>query len=249
MEDTVKIAQLRARLEQNPKDAAGWYELGKEYFDTDFHEARRCFSRAIALEPFNADYIFHRGWKALSADDYEEAMADFTLAIRLSPVDGFKWHYLANSYFFLGDYETAAGYYRTAITMYQKTGVHLIPPAVDWIWMCKMRLGKKDEAQAILDEFITPDIPVEDSDLVYKDRVLLYAGYTPIDAFVAGIGGGEDEDIHIITKAYAASSYYNFVLGDKQKAGELLDRVLAVPTKHHGFGYKLALKDRKDGLA
>ena len=28
----------------------------------------------------------------------------------------------------------------------------------------------------------------------------------------------------------------------------MLDIVLAVPTKHHGFGYKLALKDKREGL-
>ena len=246
MDGTRTLAELRETVTQNPEDHQAWFELGMQYFDTDFHEARRCFSRAIALKPFNAKYIFHRGWKCLSADDYEEAMADFVQAIRLEPIDGFKWHYLANSYFFLGDYEKAAEYYLMAITMHQKTGVHLIPPAVDWIWMCNMRLGRKRAAQAILDEFITPDIPVEDSDLVYKERVLMYAGYTPFEEFLAHVQEGDD--IHVITKAYAASCYYNFVLGDKENANKMLDIVLAVPTKHHGFGYKLALKDKREGL-
>ena len=246
MIDQIKVAELESIVNANPKDHAAWFELGKQFFDDDFHRARVCFSRAIALEPFNADYVFNRGWKALSADEYEMAMADFATAIRLAPIDGFKWHYLANSYFFLGDYEQAAEYYRMAITMYQKTGVNLIPPAVDWIWMCNMRLGRKDKAQEILDEFITPDIPVEDSDYVYKKRVLLYAGYTSIDDFIKNVD--MSQDIHIITEFYAASSYYNFVLGDKEKAMEMLEKVLAVPTKHHGFGYKLALMDKTNGL-
>ena len=161
--NTEKIELLEKTVAANPKDHKSWYELGLEFFETDFQKARECFSMAIAQEPFNAEYVFRRGWKCLSADCYEEAMADFALAIRLAPIDGFKWHYLANSYYFLGQYEQAAEYYRMAITMYQKTGVNLIPPAVDWIWMCNMRLGRKDAAKAIVDEFITPDIPVDDS--------------------------------------------------------------------------------------
>ena len=168
-------------------------------------------------------------------------MADFALAIRLAPIDGFKWHYLANSYYFLGQYEQAAEYYRMAITMYQKTGVTLIPPAVDWIWMCNMRLGRKDAAKAIVDEFITPDIPVDDSDLVYKKRVLLYAGYTKIDDFMANIN--VSHDCENITERYAAANYYRYILGDTAKAKELLEEVLKVPTMHHAFGYKLARRE------
>ena len=241
MEDQEKITELRGRLAKDPENAADWCALGNEYFETDFHEARRCFSRAIALEPFNGAYVFRRGWKALSADDYEEALADFTLAIRLSPVDGFKWHYRANAYFFLGDYERAAENYRIAITMHQKTGVHLIPPAVDWIWMCRMRQGRKDAAQAILDEFITPDIPVEDSDYDYKKRVLLYAGYTTPEDYEKNID--RTSDVKALTETYALASYNRFVLGDLDRCRALLKQVLAYPTFHHAFAYKLARKD------
>ena len=239
--NTEKIELLEKTVAANPKDHKSWYELGLEFFETDFQKARECFSMAIAQEPFNAEYVFRRGWKCLSADCYEEAMADFALAIRLAPIDGFKWHYLANSYYFLGQYEQAAEYYRMAITMYQKTGVNLIPPAVDWIWMCNMRLGRKDAAKAIVDEFITPDIPVDDSDLVYKKRVLLYAGYTKIDDFMANIN--VSDDCENITERYAAANYYRYILGDTAKAKELLEEVLKVPTMHHAFGYKLVRRE------
>ena len=239
-----KIMDLRRAVEQDPENHQAWFDLGMQYFDTDFHEARRCFSRAIALKPFNAKYIFHRGWKCLSADDYEEAMADFVQAIRLEPIDGFKWHYLANSHFFLGNYEQAADYYRMAITMHQKTGVHLIPPAVDWIWMCNMRLGRKRAAQAILDEFITPDIPVEDSDYDYKKRVLLYAGYTSPEKFEQEIEYARD--VKAITETYGLANYYRCIREDIPRCRELLERILRYETFHHAFAYKLALKDIRE---
>lgn len=244
--DEQKVAEVKAQLEKDPENAKLWYDLGKLHFESDFQTARECFSRAIALDPFNGEYVFSRGWKALSADCYEEAMADFQLAIRLAPVDGFKWHYLANSYFFLGNYEKAAENYFKAIEMHKKTGTDLIPPAVDWIWMCYQRLGKKEEAKQVLADYITPDMPVDDSDFVYKKRVLLYAGYTSLDDFVADIN--QEDSIDVITENYAASSYCNFILGDKKRAMEFVDKALAVPEGHHAFGYKLAKLDKEKGL-
>lgn len=243
VEDTEAIAKLREAVEKNPEDHASWFELGMQYYNTNFHEARKCFSRAIAIEPFNAVYVFNRGRKCLSADDYEEALADFATAIRLAPIDGFKWHYLANAYFFLGDYERAAENYRIAIEMHLKTGVHLIPPAVDWMWMSYMRLGQPEKAQAALDEFITPDIPVEDSDYDYKKRVLLYAGYTTPEEFYANIE--RDRDVKGLTETYALANYYRFVKHDMEKCHAYLKEVLAYKTVHHAFAYKLALKDIK----
>lgn len=242
-EDAKMVAKLREAVSRDPADHASWFELGMQYYNTDFHEARRCFSRAIALEPFNAVYVFNRGRKCLSADDYEEALADFTMAIRLAPIDGFKWHYLANAYFFLEDYARAAENYRNAIDMHLKTGVHLIPPAVDWSWMCYMHLGQPEKARAILDEFITPDIPVEDSDFDYKKRVLLYAGYTTPDEYYKNIEFGRD--VKALTETYALANYYRFIKGDMEMCHHYLKEVLAYKTTHHAFAYKLARKDIK----
>lgn len=244
VEDAEAVAKLREAVAKNPEDHASWFELGMQYYNSDFHEARRCFSRAIAIEPFNAAYVFNRGRKCLSADDYEEAMADFATAIRLAPIDGFKWHYLANSHFFLESYAQAREYYYNAIAMYQKTGIDLIPPAVDWIWMCSMRLGDKAGAQAVLDKYITPDIKVEDSDLVYKKRVLLYAGYTKIEDFMANLT--LDDDCENITERYAAYNYYRYIAEDMDKAKEQLDEIMKIPTMHHAFGFKLARKDHEN---
>lgn len=93
--------KLEAELRVAPQDHAKWVQLGQAYFDTDFRKAHACFSRALALEPFNAQDRLNRGRKSLSMDAFEEALADFSLAVRLDPQDGFKWHYLGNACFFL----------------------------------------------------------------------------------------------------------------------------------------------------
>ncbi len=51
------IERLRARLESQPADAAGWRMLGWSYFATERPaEAVAAYANAIAIEPNNADY-------------------------------------------------------------------------------------------------------------------------------------------------------------------------------------------------
>lgn len=55
------IAQLEAKLKENPKDARGWQMLGWSYFETGrYADAARAYAQAAALEPANATY-----WSAL----------------------------------------------------------------------------------------------------------------------------------------------------------------------------------------
>jgi len=55
------IAQLEARLKQDPKSAQGWQMLGWSYFETGrYADAAKAYARAAALEPANATY-----WSAL----------------------------------------------------------------------------------------------------------------------------------------------------------------------------------------
>ena len=55
------IAQLEARLKQDPKSAQGWQMLGWSYFETGrYADSAKAYARAAALEPANATY-----WSAL----------------------------------------------------------------------------------------------------------------------------------------------------------------------------------------
>jgi cytochrome c-type biogenesis protein CcmH len=55
------IAQLEAKLKQDPNNARGWQMLGWSYFETGrYGDAAQAYARAAALEPTNATY-----WSAL----------------------------------------------------------------------------------------------------------------------------------------------------------------------------------------
>ena len=41
--NTEKIELLEKTVAANPKDHKSWYELGLEFFETDFQKARECF--------------------------------------------------------------------------------------------------------------------------------------------------------------------------------------------------------------
>lgn len=236
--------KLEAELRVAPQDHAKWVQLGQAYFDTDFRKAHACFSRALALEPFNAQDRLNRGRKSLSMDAFEEALADFSLAVRLDPQDGFKWHYLGNACFFLERFDAAIACYMEAMKCHRKNGVALEPPAIDWIWMSYMRSGKPDEAQVFVREHTNPDIPVEDSDLSYKKRILLYAGYTPVETYIKEVVNYDDE-LDAITELYGVVNYYKYIQPDACRAARYVADILKYPGYHHSFAYKLAFMDQE----
>ena len=239
-----KVIEIKKDLAENPANAEKWFELGSEYFESEFQNAVECFSRAIELEPFTWKYYFNRGRKYLSLDHFQQAMADFSMVLRLYPMNDDSWHYRGVAHFFLGEYEAAASNFLKCIEVMLARDIHLIPPTVDWAWMSYMRLGDEDRAKAVLEKYIYPDIPCEDCDWVYRKRVFLYAGYTSPEDYVKEIN--ESEDVEGITEYYALAMYYRFIAKDMNEYKKMLEKTLAFKTMHHAFGYKLALSDMKE---
>ncbi|AKM11382.1 hypothetical protein AB433_00130 [Croceicoccus naphthovorans] len=87
------IAQLEAKLADNPDDAQGWQMLGWSYFQTGrFAEAATAFKRATTLEPDNAEYHSMLGEAlVLASKDGEGLPADartaFDKALSIDPDD------------------------------------------------------------------------------------------------------------------------------------------------------------------
>ena len=243
--DEKKIAEIRAKIAEKPEDPELWFALGGEYFQSDFKASRDAFSRAIALNPFCAEYYFYRGRKHLSTDQYAQALADFHTALRLDPMDGQMWHYLGVALYYLGIYAQAAEYFRKTIAMNAKFGSACIWPEVDWLWMACMRTGDSEGARQAL-SLVADDEYSSESDLAYKKRVRLYKGVDSIETFMKNVD--RVDQLNEVTELYGAVNYYRFIAPDAQKAHALADEILNIRTYLNAFGWKCAYFDRRDGL-
>lgn len=93
------VAQLEAKMRQNPGDPEGWRMLGWSYMQTGrFADAAVAYGKASALDPANADYQSARGEALVRAADGHvtpEARAAFTLAVKGDPTDPRARYFLA----------------------------------------------------------------------------------------------------------------------------------------------------------
>ena len=93
------VAQLEAKMRQNPGDPEGWRMLGWSYMQTGrFADAAVAYGKASALDPANADYQSARGEALVRAADGHvtpEARAAFTQAVRGDPTDPRARYFLA----------------------------------------------------------------------------------------------------------------------------------------------------------
>lgn len=235
-----KIEKLKAQVAENPYDAAAWFDLGQEYFTEEFAEAARCFTRCISLDPFNSDYYYNRGRMELSLNEFERALADLVMSVRLDTKTDMKWHYCGVAYFYTGLYYDAAETFQRSVETSAKYGGGLVPPSTDWTWMAYMKSGHPEKAESVL-SYVTKDTKVGYEDRDYKTRVLLYKGEIDPEEFYAN--REVDDDLVCMAETYGLCNYYYYVKHDVKRSLELMEEVLAFKTWHHAFAYKSALME------
>ena len=234
------VNELKDKIRNNPKDQESWFALGLEYFDEEWLESAKCFSRCIALDPFNAEYYFRRGRKYVSMDKWQYALADFSTATHINSEIAAMWHYKGAAYFFLENYLDAVECFRRSIELNIKYDGDLIPPSVDWAWMAYQKMGLKEDALKVLD-YVNETTRIAESDKDYKKRVLLYKGEYDPEEFYAGVN--QENDLLGMAEVYGLANYYYYLRSDAEKSVKLLEETLAYPRWHHAFAYKLASKE------
>ena len=89
---------VTANREVNKKAALTCFLATKEYYKKDdYPKAILGYTKAIKLNPNDADVYYHRGNAYFFKGDYDEAIEDFTQAIELNPYDRLYKETLANA--------------------------------------------------------------------------------------------------------------------------------------------------------
>jgi cytochrome c-type biogenesis protein CcmH len=105
------IAQLEAQMQQRPDNAEGWRMLGWSYLQTGRNaEAATAYSRAVALDPTNNEYISAQGESTVLAADGQvtpAAEALFRRAVAVAPDDPRARYYLGVAKDQRGEHEAA----------------------------------------------------------------------------------------------------------------------------------------------
>lgn len=197
-------------------------------------------SLMMEREPFNALLYRVRGHRNLSLSNVELAIADLTMSTRIDPAYWKNWDLLGMAAYYLGDYEKAVHYYNRGLDV---TGYDdpYTAPLLNWKYLALCHLGKREEAET---QQLLTHIDPEDNDpkSIYKNLILLHRGIR------------SDEDIWELTKAneafMLASLGYGVVMkhyysGDKAKAKEILDDILARTEDWYTWGHKACEFDRQ----
>lgn len=224
------IVELDAQLKETPLDPELYLKKGIALSRGSLHhqEAIDIFSIGLGLDPFNAMLYRWRGHKHLNVRQFNQGRADLELSSRLDPSNWDTWYHLGLSSYLLGEFSRAEKAY---VRCYELTGSdNSLVAITDWLWMTRMRQGKKEEAKGLLD-FVNRNTDYGDN-LAYFRRLLMYKGEIDPDELLSVEGL---TDVDQVTMNYGLGNYY-FINGDVQKAVECWKNTL------HGkywsaFGY------------
>lgn len=252
------LAAAQAALAANPDDpdALIWVARRLGYL-WRYHEAIAVLDEGIERWPDNAKLYRHRGHRYITVRDFAKAQSDFEKAAELIAgqpdeiePDGMPnranlprttlayniWYHLGLAHYLQDDYEGALAAYEELLKTSAADNNDSIVAVTDWMWMSLMRLGRKDEAAALLVR-ITPDMELLENDS-YHRRLLMYKGLAPPESLL-DVTGGDTTDI--ATQGYGVANYY-LIQGETEKAKAVLARILE-GQGWNAFGYIAAEAD------
>lgn len=237
LSDEVKAIDKKLALE--PKNADFWMERGLALAGQRLmREAVEAYSKAISLDPFKGIYYRHRAHRHLSCWEFQEACADFEVASRIIPENWDVWYHLGLSHYLLGEYEEAVPAYRRCMEVTETDGQMIA--LCDWYWRTLMRLGRRDEAEKVL-ENIHESMDYIEGELGYYYGCLIYKGLKKPEECLER---SKNYKLDATIMAYSLSNYYR-VTGNTVRADELLDDLLRQDDREiwSYFGYLAAVAD------
>jgi tetratricopeptide (TPR) repeat protein len=194
-----ELAAARRDYEKNPDDAGAIIWLGRRTaYLGRYREAIAIFTEGIAKHPKDARMYRHRGHRYISVRDFAAAIRDLQRAAELArgkpdeiEPDGLPnarniptTSLQSNIYYHLGLAHYLANNYERALAAYEKSlalsnNADRLVSTMHWMWMTLRRLGRRAEAEKLLDRLGT-DIDVIEN-RAYHQLVMMYDGQIAVE--------------------------------------------------------------------
>lgn len=237
-----QLAEARAAYERDPTDADAIIWLGRRTaYLGRYREAIAIFTEGIEKHPADARMYRHRGHRFITVRQFDDAIADLRQAAELvrgrpdevepdgqpneyniptSTLQSNIWYHLGLAYYLSGDFERALEAYRACMEVATNPDMHVA--TADWLYMTLRRLGRDEEAAAVL-EPITADMRILENH-TYHRRLLMYKGELSPDSLLAG---DASETLQMATQGYGVGNWYLYN-GDAERAREIFERVVSL---------------------
>jgi tetratricopeptide (TPR) repeat protein len=203
-----------------------------------YQDAIAQFSKGIERYPNDPRFYRHRGHRYITVRQFDKAVTDFEKAASLikgkpdeiepdgapnpaglprSSLQFNIWYHLGLAYYLQGNYQKAYDAYVECMNVSRNDDS--VAATADWTWMTLMRMGRKAEAEKVL-ERITPKMDILEN-ASYHRRLLMYKGLEKPEAL---LDTAKADDTTIATQGYGVGNYY-FVTGNAARAREVFQKV------------------------
>jgi tetratricopeptide (TPR) repeat protein len=256
------LAKAQSEFDKNPSNADATIWLGRRLaYLGRFRDAIEVYTKGIATHPNEPRLYRHRGHRYITTRKFDLAVGDLTKASQLiagkpdeiepdgapnakgiprSTLQSNIWYHLGLAHYLNGQFDQALTAYREGMKVSRVNDDMLIATS-DWLYMTLRRLKRDAEARAVLDPIKEQMDVIEN--MAYHARLLMYKGQRTPESV---LNLNTADDVQIATQGYGVGNWY-LVNGDRAKAKEIFDRVLA-GRAWTAFGFIAAEADTQRGF-
>ena len=243
------LREARADYEADPNDADAIIWLGRRIaYMGSYRDAIEVFSEGIEKHPDDARMYRHRGHRWISVRAFDRAIEDLSHAAGLvrslpdevepdgqpnargiptSTLQSNIHYHLALALYLKGDFERALDSYEAYMAV--TTNPDQLVAISHWWYMALRRLGRDEEAAAVLDP-VTADLDVIEN-TSYHRLLLMYKGALEAD----DLWDPASEDPSGVAIAYGVATWHLYN-GREAQAEDMYRRILQ-GSGWAGFGY------------
>lgn len=243
------LALAKAEYDANPAsaDATIWYGRRLAYLGR-YPEAIRVYTAGIARHPTDARLYRHRGHRYITMREFDNAIRDLQRAAELVegkpdevepdgapnkynvPVGTLHhniYYHLALAHYLKHDFKRALPLWRETVRV--SANDDALVAASDWLYMTLRRLGRDNEARAVLEPIKREMRILENA--AYHRRLLMYKSELPLDSLLTA----HEDAVQIATYGYGIGNWHLYN-GRRAQAVESFRRILDQPN-WAAFGY------------